>query len=142
MKVIGVVGLPASGKGEFSKIATDMGIPVVVMGDMIRAAVKAAGLEPTDANFGMMANNLRTERGMDAVAHSASPRSSASLRLSYSLTGSGAMQKSYCSAGILKDLPLSGSSLRSKTGFHGLQPGHVRMIFVPLMPCTTAMNAN
>lgn len=68
MKVIGVVGLPASGKGEFSKIAAGTGIPVVVMGDMIRTAVKASGLEPTDENFGTMANNLRTERGMDAVA--------------------------------------------------------------------------
>jgi dephospho-CoA kinase len=40
MKVIGVVGLPASGKGEFSKIVKGMGIPVVVMGDVIRDAVK------------------------------------------------------------------------------------------------------
>jgi len=68
MKVLGVVGLPASGKGEFSKIAADMGIPVIVMGDMIRKAVKAAGLEPTDANFGMTANRLRAEQGMDAIA--------------------------------------------------------------------------
>ena len=30
MKVIGVVGLPASGKGEFSKIAAARGIPVAV----------------------------------------------------------------------------------------------------------------
>ena len=44
MKVIGVVGLPASGKGEFSKIAAGMGIPVIVMGDMIRKAVSEAGL--------------------------------------------------------------------------------------------------
>ena len=44
MKVIGVVGLPASGKGEFSKIASGMGIPVIVMGDMIRKAVSEAGL--------------------------------------------------------------------------------------------------
>ncbi|MFA4823830.1 MAG: AAA family ATPase [Methanoregula sp.] len=68
MKVIGVVGLPASGKGEFSKIAADAGIPVIVMGDMIRAAVLKAGLEPTDANFGATANRLRAEGGMDAVA--------------------------------------------------------------------------
>jgi len=68
MKVIGVVGLPASGKGEFSKIAAGMGIPVIVMGDMIRKAVTAAGLEPTDTNFGMTANRLRSERGMDAIA--------------------------------------------------------------------------
>lgn len=68
MNVIGVVGLPASGKGEFSKIAAALGIPVVVMGDVIRNAVKKAGLPPTDENLGKMANRLRAERGMDAIA--------------------------------------------------------------------------
>ncbi len=68
MKVIGVVGLPASGKGEFSKIAERLGIPVVVMGDVVRNAVKKAGLLPTDENHGAMANWLRAERGMDAIA--------------------------------------------------------------------------
>jgi dephospho-CoA kinase len=68
MKVIGVVGMPASGKGEFSRIAQDMGIPVIVMGDMIRKAVQEAGLEPDDKNFGATANRLRAERGMDAIA--------------------------------------------------------------------------
>ena len=69
MKVIGVVGLPASGKGEFSKIASAMGIPVIVMGDVIRNTVKKAGLEPTDANLGAIANKLRADRGMDAIAN-------------------------------------------------------------------------
>jgi dephospho-CoA kinase len=68
MKVIGVVGLPASGKGEFSKIALGMGISVIVMGDVIREAVREAGLEPNDANFGATANRLRAENGMDAIA--------------------------------------------------------------------------
>lgn len=68
MKVIGVVGLPASGKGEFSKIALAMGIPVVVMGDRIREAVQEAGLEPTDVNMGAVANRLRAEHGMAAIA--------------------------------------------------------------------------
>jgi dephospho-CoA kinase len=68
MKVIGVVGLPASGKGEFSKIAAAMNVPVIVMGDMIRRAVLEAGREPTDANLGAMANKLRSEQGMDAIA--------------------------------------------------------------------------
>ena len=67
MKVIGVVGLPASGKSEFSKIAAGMGVPVIVMGDMIRHAVKDAGLEPNDSNFGATANRLRAEGGMDAI---------------------------------------------------------------------------
>jgi dephospho-CoA kinase len=67
MNVIGVVGMPASGKGEFARIASGMGIPVIVMGDMIRKAVKEAGLEPNDANFGATATRLRAERGMDAI---------------------------------------------------------------------------
>ena len=67
MKVIGVVGLPASGKGEFAKIAAAMNVPVVVMGDVIRRAVREEGLNQTDANLGAMASKLRAERGMDAI---------------------------------------------------------------------------
>jgi dephospho-CoA kinase len=60
--------MPASGKGEFSTIASGMGVPVIVMGDMIRRAVTEAGLEPSDKNFGATATRLRAERGMDAIA--------------------------------------------------------------------------
>jgi dephospho-CoA kinase len=84
MNVIGVVGLPASGKGEFSKIAAAMGIPVIVMGDMIRRAVNEAGLEPNDTNFGATATRLRAEKGMDAIAKLCIPeilKQSASLVL-------------------------------------------------------------
>jgi dephospho-CoA kinase len=68
MKVIGVVGLPASGKGEFSRVAREMGIPIVVMGDVIRSVVEAAGLPLTDHNLGSTASRLREEEGMDAIA--------------------------------------------------------------------------
>ena len=68
MNVIGIVGYPASGKGEFSRIAAENGIPVVVMGDIIRNRTRAAGLELTDENVGATARALRAELGMDAVA--------------------------------------------------------------------------
>ena len=68
MRVIGVVGLPASGKGEFSRIAQSMGIPVVVMGDVVREAVVRAGLPVNDKNLGEMAGTLRKEGGMAAIA--------------------------------------------------------------------------
>ncbi|MDN7012802.1 flagellar hook-basal body complex protein FliE [Methanoculleus sp. FWC-SCC3] len=74
MKVIGIVGMPASGKGEASRIARDLGIPVVVMGDAIRERVKEAGLPPTDANFGAIAGKLRVDLGMDAIARITIPR--------------------------------------------------------------------
>jgi dephospho-CoA kinase len=69
MRVIAVVGYPASGKGEFSRIAAAAGIPVVVMGDIIRREAAKAGLGTSDAALGEMAVRLRRERGMDAVAH-------------------------------------------------------------------------
>jgi dephospho-CoA kinase len=74
MKVIGVVGLPASGKGEFSQVAREMGIPIVVMGDVIRDEVQAAGLPLTDENLGGTASRLREEEGMDAIAKRCIPR--------------------------------------------------------------------
>ncbi|MCX6682864.1 MAG: AAA family ATPase [Methanoregula sp.] len=68
MKVIGVVGLPGSGKGEFAKIAAAHDIPIVVMGDVIRRAVEKAGMAPTDENMGALATKLRLDLGMDAIA--------------------------------------------------------------------------
>jgi dephospho-CoA kinase len=68
MMVVGVVGLPASGKGEFSRVARELGIPVVVMGDVIRQAVLESGMAPTDENLGQMGILLRAQEGMDAIA--------------------------------------------------------------------------
>ncbi|MDD1668300.1 MAG: flagellar hook-basal body complex protein FliE [Methanomicrobiales archaeon] len=68
MRVIGVVGYPASGKGEFSRVAGEEGVPVVVMGDVIRREAAKAGLGTSDAALGEMAIRLREERGMDVVA--------------------------------------------------------------------------
>ncbi|HDR73922.1 MAG TPA: flagellar hook-basal body complex protein FliE [Methanoculleus sp.] len=74
MKVIGVVGLPASGKGEFSRIAGDMGIPVVVMGDVIRDVLIERGLPPTDENLGAVSRELREKNGRAAIAERCIPR--------------------------------------------------------------------
>lgn len=68
MNIIGIVGYPASGKGEFSETAKKMGIPVVVMGDIIRKKTIELGLELTDENIGSTAQKLRKDYGMDAVA--------------------------------------------------------------------------
>lgn len=68
MKIIAFVGMPASGKSEASRIAAEMGIPVIIMGDVIRKEVLKRGLEPNDSNTGMVATDLRKYEGMDAVA--------------------------------------------------------------------------
>ena len=74
MKIIAFVGLPLSGKSTASRIAEEMGIPVVVMGDIVREEVEKRGLELTDENAGKVASELREREGMDAIAKRCIPR--------------------------------------------------------------------
>ncbi|MDZ5809834.1 AAA family ATPase [Halorubrum sp. AD140] len=67
MNVIGTVGLPGSGKGEAANVAEAAGIPVVVMGDVIRAECRRRGLDPAE-HHGRIARALRAEEGDDAIA--------------------------------------------------------------------------
>jgi len=72
MAVIGTVGLPGSGKGEFASVADDLDIPVVTMGDVIRAECRRRGLDPAD-HHGRVARALREEHGPLAVAERSIP---------------------------------------------------------------------
>ena len=73
MNVIGTVGLPGSGKGEAATVAEAAGIPVVVMGDVIRAECRRRGLDPAE-HHGRIAQTLREEGGDDAIAVRTLPR--------------------------------------------------------------------
>ena len=68
MKIIAFTGMPFSGKSEAVKIAKDMNIPVIRMGDMIWEETKKRGLNLSDHNVGMIADNMRKEHGMDIWA--------------------------------------------------------------------------
>lgn len=73
MRVIGTVGLPGSGKGEAATVAREEGIPVVVMGDVIREECRKRGLDPAE-DHGRIAEALREEEGADAIAERTIPR--------------------------------------------------------------------
>jgi len=68
LKIIGFVGLPGSGKGEASRVAQQIGLAVVVMGDVIRLEAARQGLEPCDENLGRIGSELRAREGPTAVA--------------------------------------------------------------------------
>jgi dephospho-CoA kinase len=72
MGVIGVVGLPGSGKSEAAAVARECGIPVVTMGDVIRAACRERGLDPA-TDHGRVARALREEGGPGAIAERSLP---------------------------------------------------------------------
>ncbi|QKY20886.1 flagellar hook-basal body complex protein FliE [Halolamina sp. CBA1230] len=67
MRIIGTVGLPGSGKGEAAAVAREEDIPVVTMGDVIRAETRRRGLDPTE-HHGEIAGKLREEEGETAIA--------------------------------------------------------------------------
>jgi len=68
MKIVGFVGMPGSGKSVAADVARQMGIQVVVMGDVIRDEAARLGLEPCDQNLGRVGNLLRERGGACAVA--------------------------------------------------------------------------
>ena len=78
MRVIATVGLAGSGKGEFAAVAERADVPVVTMGDVIRAECRDRGLDPAE-HHGEVASALREERGPAAIAEASLPHVEAAL---------------------------------------------------------------
>lgn len=68
MKIIAFTGMPFSGKSEAVKIAQEMNIPVIRMGDMVWEETKKRGLNLSEKNVGTIADTMRKEKGMDIWA--------------------------------------------------------------------------
>ncbi|GGM33932.1 AAA family ATPase [Haloarcula argentinensis] len=78
MTVIGIVGLPGSGKSEAANVAAEMDVPVVTMGDVIREECRDRGLDPA-SDHGTVAKALREENGPAAIAERSLPMIEAEL---------------------------------------------------------------
>lgn len=72
MQVIGIVGLPGSGKSEAAAVAREMDVPVVTMGDVVRAETADRGLDPA-TDHGAVAQAMREEEGPAAIARRSLP---------------------------------------------------------------------
>lgn len=72
MTVIATVGLPGSGKGEAANVAAELDVPVVTMGDVIRAECRDRDLDPA-THHGQVAQALREENGPAAIAERSLP---------------------------------------------------------------------
>ncbi len=68
MKIIGISGMPGSGKSGIFNIAEKYNIPIISMGDAIRYEVKKQGLELNSENIKNMAIGIREKYGKEAVA--------------------------------------------------------------------------
>jgi len=66
--VIGIVGLPGSGKTEVANSIAKFGAPIVRMGDVVLQELKRRGQKITDASVGKLSNEFRELEGMGAIA--------------------------------------------------------------------------
>lgn len=68
MRVVGVTGMPGSGKSEAMDVARSLGHPVVRMGDLVWEEVERRGLPRDAAHVGEVADAMRKEHGDDVWA--------------------------------------------------------------------------
>ncbi len=67
-RIVGVVGMPGSGKSVLDEVAAGLGFDIVVMGDVIREETARRGLEATPENIGKVMLEIRSEEGPFVVA--------------------------------------------------------------------------
>jgi len=72
--VVGVAGMPGSGKTGVARVAKEKGYAIVVMGDEIREETRRRGLKPTPENIGRIMLKLREEKGPTVVAKKCIPK--------------------------------------------------------------------
>ena len=72
--VVGLVGMPGSGKSLVVETAHQEGYAVVVMGDIIREETQKRGLEMNPKNIGRVMLQLREKAGNSVIAEKCIPK--------------------------------------------------------------------
>jgi len=72
--VVGLAGMPGSGKSLVVETAREQGYAVVVMGDVIREETQKLGLKPTPKNIGKVMLELREKGGNSIIADKCIPK--------------------------------------------------------------------
>jgi dephospho-CoA kinase len=72
--VVGLAGMPGSGKSLVVDTAQELGYSIVAMGDVIREETAKRGLDLTPANVGKVMLQLRADGGNTVVAQKCIPK--------------------------------------------------------------------
>jgi dephospho-CoA kinase len=72
--VVGITGMPGSGKSLAVRVAKEKGYDVVVMGDVIREEAEKRSLEPNPKNIGKIMLELRYMEGTNVIAQRCIPK--------------------------------------------------------------------
>src|SRR3989304_4665527 len=85
--IIAICGMPGAGKGVAAAAAKQLGLEVLVLGDVIREETERRGLEPTPKNVGNVMLQLRADEGPAAVARRLLPKVEAILSSTVAIEG-------------------------------------------------------
>ncbi len=72
--VVGLAGMPGSGKSLALNVAAESGYDIVVMGNIVREEAKRRNLEPSPENIGKIMLELRQAEGSSVIAKRCIPR--------------------------------------------------------------------
>ena len=67
--MICLTGMPGAGKSTVAACLQKKGMPLIVMGDVIRSRAVKSNLEPSDGNLGRLMLELRKKMGKGAIAY-------------------------------------------------------------------------
>ena len=67
--IVALTGMPGAGKTTVANYLAQKGIPLLIMGDVVREAAQNEGLEPTSDNLAKLMIRLREKNGPEAIAH-------------------------------------------------------------------------
>ncbi|PNX50520.1 MAG: hypothetical protein BV458_13050 [Thermoplasmata archaeon M9B2D] len=68
LRIIIVTGMPGAGKSEVAQAFSDTGIPIIVMGDVVREEARRRGLDANPENTRKVMLDLRERNGLGAIA--------------------------------------------------------------------------
>ena len=68
LAMVGLTGMPGAGKSTAGRALESLGLPRIIMGDVIREEARRRGLEASPENTGRVMRELREELGEAAVA--------------------------------------------------------------------------
>jgi dephospho-CoA kinase len=72
--ILGLAGMPGSGKSLVDEVAKGKGYDVVAMGDVVREETQKRNLEPTPENIGKVMLDLRQKEGSAVIAKRCIPK--------------------------------------------------------------------
>jgi dephospho-CoA kinase len=72
--VVGLAGMPGSGKSLVVETAMEKGYAVVIMGDVVREETRKRGLDQTPQNIGKVMLELREKGGDSVIAEKCIPK--------------------------------------------------------------------